>query len=85
MRQGDIHLHPAARIVRSGKSLLLVLGTSPSRGAMATRADPSRGAAAQPSQALFVGRQPMLASLRRMLELPMGLPGARQPHRTVWQ
>ncbi len=35
---------------------------------MAMGADSSRGAAAQRSQALFVGRQPMLASLRRMLE-----------------
>jgi ATP/maltotriose-dependent transcriptional regulator MalT len=68
MRQGDIHLHPVVGTVRSSKSLFMVLGTSPSRGAMATRADPSRGAAVQRSQALFVGRQPMLAHLRRMLE-----------------
>jgi ATP/maltotriose-dependent transcriptional regulator MalT len=35
---------------------------------MAMRADPSRGSAAQRSQAPFVGRQSMLAHLRRMLE-----------------
>jgi ATP/maltotriose-dependent transcriptional regulator MalT len=68
MRQGDMYLHPVVGTVRSSNSLFLVLGTSPSRGAMATRADPSRGAAAFRSQALFVGRQPMLARLCRMLE-----------------
>src|SRR6266542_3199733 len=67
MRQGHIiYIQPSAQSDPC-KSLSWVLGTAPSRGAMAMGADVSRGAAAPRVQALFVGRQPTLASLHRML------------------
>src|SRR6266540_238841 len=67
MRQGHIiYIQPSAQSDPC-KSMSWVLGTAPSRGAMAMGADVSRGAAAPRVQALFVGRQPTLASLHRML------------------
>src|SRR6266511_152519 len=67
MRQGHIiYIQPSAQSDPC-KSLSWVLGTAPSRGAMAMGADVSRGAAAPRVQALFVGRQSTLASVHRML------------------
>jgi AAA ATPase domain len=67
MRQSDMQLHPAVGAVGSSRSLVLVLSTSPS-GGMVMGVGSSGASATPDSRAPFVGRQPMLARLRRMLE-----------------